>query len=337
MTSKKQSLSQENGVQGEPGFPMIEFTFLLQNLIIPNSRPWKLTDLNILCRVCPLLKGHLSHKVPCLNWVLAGADQIVEYLISRNRIDDPALYFKEGCQAGHVSIAILLYPLLNKKSISKYEIMDMFVNNCMNCHLDMAKWLYSTFNITLENVKKECIFRLSCEFGHIEVIQWLCDIAHITPKEAKMNNNQAFILSCENGHLNVSQWLYNTFHITREEATIHDNLAFRSSCVNGHLMVAQWLCENFCITPTEAKANNNEAFKLSCINGHLSVARWLHDIFHITSDEAKMSNNEAFISSCGEGHLEIAQWLHDTFHMTSEDAKMDDNREIGRASCRERV
>ena len=66
----------------------INVAFLLQKLIIPHSQPWKLDEYNRLCQACPLLKGQLSLKATCTEWSKAGADQIVKYLISKNRVDN---------------------------------------------------------------------------------------------------------------------------------------------------------------------------------------------------------------------------------------------------------
>ena len=150
--SNKQSLLQEEGGQGEPGFPLIEFTFLFYSVIIPHSQPWQLNDYNLLCYVCPLLKGHLSHKAHCSDWINAGAEQIVAYLVSKKRIDQPVQCFKDSCRSGHVPIAIILYPLLNRTSLKRCEITGMVRHAHMNNNMPMFQWLHNTFKVTPKEI-----------------------------------------------------------------------------------------------------------------------------------------------------------------------------------------
>lgn len=126
----------------------VEFAFLLYSVIIPNSQPWQLSDYNLLCKVCPLLKGHLSHKAICFDWINAGADQIVSYLVNKNQIDQPTQCFKESCRSGHVSIAVLLYPLLGHTSLKRWEVTGMVRHAHMVSNLPMFQWLHDTFKIT---------------------------------------------------------------------------------------------------------------------------------------------------------------------------------------------
>ena len=66
---------------------------------------------------------------------------------------------------------------------------------------------------------------------------------------------KAFIYSCEYGHLEVAQWLVSLrdTHNIRVDVYANNNWAFHNSCENGYLEVAQWLeliCSNYSVIVT---------------------------------------------------------------------------------------
>ena len=69
-------------------------------------------------------------------------------------------------------------------------------------------------NIKSDNIK----FRMACENGHVEIVQWLTQKNNMTAQEAKINDNYAFKIACENGHLElikcfIKQGFHNEFLI----------------------------------------------------------------------------------------------------------------------------
>jgi hypothetical protein len=52
-------------------------------------------------------------------------------------------------------------------------------------------------------------------------------------------------MSCENGHLEVVQWLVNTFGLTAEDVGSNNNWALHKSYQNGHFEIVKWLKETF--------------------------------------------------------------------------------------------
>ena len=138
----------------------LQFIFLLRQLIIPHSQPWQLADYNRLCQVYPLLTGYLSRKATISEWTKAGADVIIAYMISKNRLVKPTQNFMDSCLFGHVEVAKLLHPYT---SMMRHSIIDLFQEVCANGHLPMAMWMFKTLLNTSREAKTISeIGRASC-------------------------------------------------------------------------------------------------------------------------------------------------------------------------------
>ena len=86
-----------------------------------------------------------------------------------------------------------------------------FIYACMYGHLDVAQWLYTTFQRTFDDVRDIIVFRLACSFGHLDVAKWLFTVFQLTAADARSKDNLAFRLARTYGHQNVCYWLVATF------------------------------------------------------------------------------------------------------------------------------
>ena len=106
--------------------------------------------------------------------------------------------------------------ILFKNRKENSETIKQFRWGCKNGHLEVCKWLESTFNLTTEDIrsKNNYALQLSCWNGHLEVCKWLVSTFNLTTKDARSKNNYALLWACYFGHLEVCKWLEETFGIT---------------------------------------------------------------------------------------------------------------------------
>jgi len=154
---------------------------------------------------------------------------------------------------------------------------------------------------------------LACGHGHLEVAKWLHSTFGLTAGDARERNNEALREACWGGHLVVAEWLRSTFGLTTDDARTYHNVALRCACRSGRLEVAKWLRRAFGLTAEDARVRDNEALRWACACGHLEVAKWLQSTFGLTADDARAQNNDALHLACSNGHLEVAEWLRSTF------------------------
>ena len=132
---------------------------------------------------------------------------------------------------------------------------------------------YNDFNKILDiSADNESAFVCACDYGHLEVAQWLLEMK--PDIDISAGGDDAFCFACYNGHLKVAQWLL--YLKPTIDVFVYNNCAFGWACKNGHLEVAQWLYHlkpeiNVC-------TDNDYAFRYACINEYLEVAQWLQMI-----------------------------------------------------------
>ena len=80
-------------------------------------------------------------------------------------------------------------------------------------HLDILKWLTSTFPFMYEEIHDwGSIVAHAASFGHLDVLKWLTTTFNLTTEHVRDQNDRAFLLATENGHIDVLQWMVETFH-----------------------------------------------------------------------------------------------------------------------------
>jgi hypothetical protein len=103
-------------------------------------------------------------------------------------------------------------------------------------YIDFLKGIYPA---ELSREDKIIFFIESCYYGHLEVAQWLWSTSNGTI-DIHAGGDFAFRNSCGNGNLNVAQWLWCISNGTIDIHAYGED-AFRDSCENGYLEVTQWL------------------------------------------------------------------------------------------------
>ena len=122
---------------------------------------------------------------------------------------------------------------------------------CLNGHLEIARWLQCTFQLTTADmhVEIECALRGACSNGHLDVARWLQQTFQLTAHDTRANNNWALRGTCENGHLEVASWLQQTFQLTAADARANGNIALCGACKYNHLGILRWLQRTWGISP----------------------------------------------------------------------------------------
>ena len=100
---------------------------------------------------------------------------------------------------------------------------------CEQGDLDAAK------NCTHSPGEREDAFQKACEFGHLELAQWIYSLGGV---DHHAYNEWAFVLACEIGHLEMVQWIYSLGGVDHHA---DDEWAFRNACLGGCLEVVQWV------------------------------------------------------------------------------------------------
>ena len=81
---------------------------------------------------------------------------------------------------------------------------------CERGHLDVAQWLYTVFQLTVNDARDSYVFRNTCHNGHLHVAKWLYTTFHLTVDDVRIQNIGEFPL----GRQDVRDWLIATFGLT---------------------------------------------------------------------------------------------------------------------------
>lgn len=124
-----------------------------------------------------------------------------------------------------------------------------------------------------DNYKFQNKFYQLIEFGNLPALQ---RFYHFNPDRIDISaeNEQAFSYACEFGHLEIAEWLF----LIKPDINIsaENEYAFRYASKNGHLTVAEWLLQ---IKPDiNISADNDFAFRYASANKHSELANWLRQI-----------------------------------------------------------
>lgn len=167
----------------------------------------------------------------------------------------------------------------------------LFKFSCRYGNLDIIQWIYNIENHNI--VIKWHEFDEICNYGYIDIVKFV--YMSFDTSAIISNLNRFFETSCCNGHLELSKWFYSICEITKKEI---QNI-FNITCTEGYLDIIQWLkslIDNITIT--------HNVFNMIIKNGHIEVAKWIF--------ESKLYNNpkiEAYNYACVYGYLESAIWL----------------------------
>lgn len=144
--------------------------------------------------------------------------------------------FSEACETGNIIKAKYYNEKYNNVLAKEYNDL-VFINTCINGHLEVCKWLYSFGNIDIhENC--DAVFRLTCSRGKIDVAKWIYSFGNV---DIHCEDEWAFRMACFNGHIDIVEWLYSLGNIN-----IHslDDFAFEVSCINKKIDICRWLIKH---------------------------------------------------------------------------------------------
>lgn len=205
-------------------------------------------------------RGHLETA----QWLAEFLHLTSEYVHSY--CEDP---FESCCQHGNVEVARWLEKTFN---YSPSDLSDScFALMCQEGQLEMLKWLATNHGLSsftgtrsAQTIVLECARR-----NYSELVCWLIDSFHLVPMES-------FKVSCEYGRLDVARAISVHYKFTPDVVRADNNYALRASCNNGHHAVTLWLTETFHLSEEEVRACNHDA--LSMINrktGPLNERQWM--------------------------------------------------------------
>ena len=131
---------------------------------------------------------------------------------------------------------------------------------------DVLKGLNDTINYEYKQIKFKDNLKGTCMLlGLVDILK----LSHFKFKFSGMD----FVHSCEYGHLEVVQYIYNigeiNIHFSKE-------LSFRSACRSGNLEIVKWLLE---IEPQiNIHIHNDLAFVEGCKNGNITLVKFLFEL-----------------------------------------------------------
>lgn len=156
-----------------------------------------------------------------------GKVEIVRWLHSRfelNAEDARTLNYEAlyGAAAhGHNEILAILFDTF------KLTLEDARSNRCQalrsactHGHLSTAKFMFEKCELTPPDASKYDLFKMSCEYGQLNILKWLVDLMKATdscwgqlgeyvpsPSSWDFMKNWGLILATEHGHVDVVEWL----------------------------------------------------------------------------------------------------------------------------------
>ena len=83
--------------------------------------------------------------------------------------------------------------------------MYKFINYCKNGNLELAKDFLQT-NPNMNNFIENA-FQIACEYGKLNIAQWLFNLKPNILNSGLEWDEYAFKMACHNGHLELAQWL----------------------------------------------------------------------------------------------------------------------------------
>jgi hypothetical protein len=172
-------------------------------------------------------------------------------------------------------------------------------------------WKYRCQYLSLDDVRSNNnralrVLRVAAFYGHLPVVQYLCENFQLTIQDVRTWNNGALRLAASRGHLPVVQYLCEKFQLTIQDIRSGNNYVLRCAAFNGHLPVVQYLCETFSLTIQDVRSWNNYALRWASFNGHLAVVRYLCETFELSIHEIR------WVVYCCD-HIHVVQYLRQKF------------------------
>jgi hypothetical protein len=163
-------------------------------------------------------------------------------------------------------------------------------------------WLKETYPDIDVCTSGDWAFRYTCEVGHLDVVQWLVEIAsQPTGVNIHSAREDAFVSACLRKHFEVVEWL--TEYGLTIGSPINIHAQDYEALLNGDLKLTKWLLEKY---PDIEDRGVKRAFGTFCKKGELGLAKFFMDKF----PEICLSSISSVVDTvCAHGHIDILNWL----------------------------
>lgn len=152
------------------------------------------------------------------------------------------------------------------------------------------------------DVTKRGYFKLSPQYGHMELTIFLLDKGILTKERALLS-------AALGGQLDIVHYLVDN----GANIHFHDDEALVNSAINGHFEVIRYLVEKGAIAHDEQYGSALEA---AVSYGNLDIIKYLVEncIIQNLTDEQKYEDDQPLMSAVFKGRLDIVQYLMETIY-----------------------
>ena len=150
------------------------------------------------------------------------------------------LIMSQLCKENNVKAVLILYPLFDWHikifdDNDCYDYESVFCHCCRLGYIDIAKNLYSNFDINIKDRNEEA-FCLACQEGHDDIVEWIMEVYPTI--DVSIDNNFCFQLACKKGYLSIIKLLLKK----NNDINFKDNFnyAIIKACQNGNFELIIW-------------------------------------------------------------------------------------------------
>lgn len=134
---------------------------------------------------------HDKYETPLYNACIKGHLEIVKWMFTlENKPNINSNVVIKTCYHGKLNIIQYLYSIDNNIILNNIDM--SFHESCIQGHLELAKWLYNSFDIKPNiHLNRDKAFILSCFFNKIDIVKWLlsiCDKYYVEIENGKIKN-----------------------------------------------------------------------------------------------------------------------------------------------------
>ena len=148
-----------------------------------------------------------------------------------------------------------------------YTIREKFGTMCLNGNLDILKFLYNTFDLSMTFNERKLERKNEVKAS----VYVLNEVIEFTLTDMIING---FYYSCRNGHLEIAKWLTLNYHLNIDDVKYNNYDVIRSVCKNGRLNVLEWLIDHFGLDSTMLE-NNPKIIREMNMYKKTDIKEWL--------------------------------------------------------------
>lgn len=158
--------------------------------------------------------------------------------------------FEEAGENIYFEILDWLMSDINMKGkISRVTIEKTITQSIVRGQIEMAKWLYRTFEISRKSIADNDCLHKAAKWGYLVSIEWAYNTFNLTLDELTIWKNNIIIGAAKKGHLKILKWIHSTFNLSSEKNREHvlNSLGYGLIQAIKHekIEVTEWLIENY--------------------------------------------------------------------------------------------